>query len=84
MTILDEKQVADIERRLAFNEPLRVYLAQFNVNVHALCATVKQLRKSFEISEANRGDDARVHGEIRRDLQSQLEQLRAENEKLKQ
>lgn len=76
-------QIAAFGHAEGFDRDNAEFTAHAREDIPALCATVRVMRKSFEISEANRADDARVHREIRRDLQSQLEQVTKERDEEK-
>lgn len=45
---LSEEQVDYIDKRVKGNEPLRLYLAEFSIDVPALCRTVRALRETYD------------------------------------
>ena len=81
--ILTDEQIAEIEARAAFGDDdpvgLDHWLDHARSDIRALCATVKHLRMMINVSESWRGETLKE----RNALQSQLEQLRVENETLR-
>lgn len=84
MTLTNE-QAAKMVQTIEGNAPFRSYLEQFDVDIPALCATVRHLRKQLDDALVRAAEDQDYDSEQRAVLAKENERLtRERNEALDQ